>query len=105
MKSIKSFKHLNEISFKDFLKSYGYSEKDVKGFALGYQKQYHGNVLKVYNIHFNDGEMEYFKVANFKDFNEYHQSSLGFKGNKLLGWWENANAKTYRVCDEIILCK
>ena len=84
MKSIKCFKHVNKRCFNLFLKEYGYKLDDVKGFSVAQKSQYHGNILKIYNIRFNDGEYEYFKVVYFKSFNEYHQSSLGFNGNKLL---------------------
>ena len=83
MKSIKSFKYFSEKCFKVFLKDYGYKIENVKGFAFDHQSQYHGNVLKVYAIHFNDGETVSFSSILFKSFNEYHQSRLGFNGNKL----------------------
>ena len=84
MKSIKCFKYVNKKYFNVFLKDYGYTLKDIKGFKFVETKQYHGNILKIYSIHFNDGEYEYFKVVCFKSFNEYHQSKLGFNGDKLL---------------------
>ena len=84
MKSIKCFKYVNKKCFSYFLKDYGYKLDDVVGFSYVGKKQYHGNILKEYSIHFNDGEYEYFKVATFKNFNEYKRSSLGFNGNKLL---------------------
>ena len=84
MKSIKYFKHFGKRCFNYFLKDYGYILDDAIGFSFVERKQYRGNVLKIYSIHFKDGEYEYFKVVIFKNFNEYHQSSLGFKGNKLL---------------------
>ena len=84
MKSIKCFKYVNKKCFSYFLNAYGYKLSDVKGFSLVEKKQYRNNILKVYFIHFKDGEKEYFKVATFKNFNEYKQSSLGFNGNKLL---------------------
>ena len=96
MKSIKYFKYVNENNFNIFLNEYGYSIDDVVGFGLYDKQQYHGNILKVYNIYFKDGEKEYFKVAVFESFNEYRQSSLGFNGNKLLDWWENANIRMYK---------
>ena len=104
MKSIKSFKYVSKKCFSYFLKDYGYHLEDVKGFGVAGQKQYHGNILKEYSIHFNDGEYEYFKVATFKNFNEYKQASLGFNSNKLISWWENANVKAYKVCNEVISC-
>ena len=83
MKSIKLFKYKDMRAFEEFLSAYGYKLEDVKGFSLVEKKQYFGNVLKEYSVHFKDGEYEYFKVVLFKDFNEYHQSRLGFKGSKL----------------------
>ena len=84
MKSIKLFKYINENNFNIFLNEYGYTLDDVKGFSVIDKKQYRNNILKIYAIHFNDGEFEYFKVVVFESFNEYRQSSLGFNGNKLL---------------------
>ena len=104
MKNIKYFKFVNTKHFNVFLKEYGYTLKDIKGFSFDSKKQYHNNILKVYSIHFNDGEYEYFKVVIFKSFNEYHQSRLGFNGNKLLDWYESANVKAYKVCNETISC-
>ena len=104
MKSIKSFKHFGKRCFKYFLKDCGRPLEDVKGFSFAKRKQYRGNVLKTYSIKFKDGKKEYFKAAYFKDFNEYHQSSLGFKGNKLLRWWEDSDVKAYKKCNETIFC-
>ena len=84
MKNIKYFKYKNIYCFESFLKDYGYGIDDVKGFNVSDITRYHCNALKTYAIYFNDGEYEYFKVADFKSFNEYHQSRLGFNGNKLL---------------------
>ena len=97
MKNIKYFKYMNTKYFNVFLKEYGYKLDDVKGFSFIGKKQYRGNVLKIYFIHFNDGEKEYFKVAYFKSFNECKQSSLGFNGNKLLSWYNDANIRKYRL--------
>ena len=83
MKSIKLFKYKDMHAFEEFLASYGYKLEDVEGFSAAEKKQYLGNVLKEYSVHFKDGEYEYFRVVLFKDFNEYHQSRLGFKGSKL----------------------
>ena len=84
MKNIKYFKYINTKQFNVFLSQYEYTIDDVKGFSYVGKKQYNGNVLKLYSIHFNDGEYEYFEIVYFKSFNEYHQSRLGFNGNKLL---------------------
>ena len=84
MKSIKCFKYINENNFNIFLDGYGYTIDDIKGFSLAQKRQYRGNILKIYNIRFNDGEYEYFNVVIFESFNEYRQSSLGFNGEKLL---------------------
>ena len=105
MKSIKNFKYFkrfNQKCLKYFLSSYDYKLEDVVGFSFDEQKQYRGNILKWYKIHFKNGEYEYFKVVIFKNFNEYKQSALGFNGNKLLSWFEDADVKEYRTCNEII---
>ena len=83
MKNIKYFKYKDTFEFQCFVLASDYKLEDVKGFSYIGQKQYHGNVLKLYYIHFNDGEKECFKQACFKDFNEYRQSILGFNGCKL----------------------
>ena len=97
MKNIKYFQYKDTNNFIDFISSYDYKLDDVIGFSFDEQKQYHGNVLKWYKIYFKDGEYEYFKVAVFKSFNEYHQSALRFRGNKMLDWYENANIRKYKV--------
>ena len=84
MKNIKYFKYWYSYVFEQFLAGYGYKLEDVKGFSVSNIKYYHGNILKTYEIHFNDGEYEYFKVVYFKSFNEHNQARLGFNGNKLL---------------------
>ena len=99
MKNIKYFKYWYTYEFEKFLKEYGYTLNDVKGFSVGYKKQYRGNILKIYNVRFNDCEYEYFKVVYFKSLNEYHQAALGFNGNKLLNWYEDANIIKYKVKD------
>lgn len=96
MKSIKSFKYVNENNFNIFLNEYGYSIADVAGFSLNKRKQYRGNILKIYIVYFNDGEYAYFKVVAFESYNEYRQSYLGFNGDKLLSWWENAHIRMYK---------
>ena len=102
MKNIKNFKYWYSYEFEKFLKDYGYSLDDVKGFSVSSLKRYHGNILKVYEIHFNDGEYEYFRIAYFKSFNEYNQTWLGFNGNKLLHWYETSAIKLYKLNNEYI---
>ena len=96
MKNIKYFKYVNTKQFNVFLNEYGYSFKDIKGFKFASETHYNGNVLKTYFIYFNDGEYEHFKVAYFKDFNEYQQAGLGFNGDKLLNIFESANIRKYK---------
>ena len=105
MKNIKNFKYENTYSFERFLKDYGYSMDDVKGYSVGWKEQYHGNILKIYNIYFNDDEYEYFKVVYFKDINEYRQSALGFNGEKLLDWHDDANIVKYKYNNRYIIAK
>ena len=97
MKNIKFFKYKDEEKFEDFLSSYDRKLEDVKGFSFAGKKQYRYNVLKLYRITFNDGEYEYFKVAIFSSFNEYHQARLGFSGNKLEDWFQDANVREYKT--------
>ena len=99
MKNIKYFKYKNTYSFNIFLKEQGYIIEDVKGFAFSSKKQYHGNILKAYLVYFNDGVISCFNVVLFKSLNEYHQSRLGFNGNKLLDWCEYSNIVFYKVKD------
>ena len=99
MKSIKLFQYRDTWEFERFLSAYGYRLSDAKGFSYIGQKQYSGNILKEYFIHFNDGEKEYFRIVYFKSFNECNQSRLGFKGNKLLEWYESANVRWYKFKD------
>ena len=96
MKKIKYFKYVNENNFNVFLYEYGYKLDDVIGFSFVSKKQYRCNVLTTYSVYFKDGEHEYFKVAVFESFNEYRQSALGFNGNKLLDWYENADIRMYK---------
>ena len=93
MKSIKYFEYKNTYEFERFLSAYGYWLEDVKGFSVVDKKQYRGNILKEYFIHFKDGEREYFRVVYFRSFNEYYDSKLGFSGNKMLEWYENADVR------------
>ena len=97
MKNIKFFKYKDTHQFEGFLSSYDYKPEDVKGFSYAGKKQYRYNVLKLYRITFNDGEYEYFKVAIFSSFNEYHQARLGFSGNKLEDWFQDADVREYKV--------
>ena len=97
MKNTNLFRYKDTSEFWAFLSSYDYKLDDAIGFSFDDKKQYRGNVLKWYKIYFKDGEYEYFKAAVFKSFNEYHQSALGFNGNKLLEWFENANIRKYKV--------
>ena len=96
MVNIKKFKYVDTNSFDIFLKGYGYKLDDVKGFNIAYRKQYHGNVLKIYNIHFNDDEYEYFNVVLFKSYIEYKKTALGFNGERLLDWYQDANIRKYK---------
>lgn len=66
MKSIKSFKYKNTLGFETFLKDLGYEISDVEGFSLIAAKPYYGNTMKVYEIHFNDGQYFYYKKVIFK---------------------------------------
>ena len=95
MKNIKLFKHKDTLEFQGFISSYNYKIEDVKGFSLAEKRQCRGNTLKIYSIHFKDGEYEYFKVIRFKSFNEYRQSSLGFNGDKLWSWFQDADIRRY----------
>ena len=99
MKNIKYFKYKNTYEYNCFLKDYGYKLSDVKGFSVSSIKQYHNNILKTYKVYFNDGEEIPFKVVYFNSLNEYHQSALGFSGNKLLEWYQNANIVWYKLKD------
>ena len=99
MKNIKQFKYKNTLDFEKFLDEYGYKLKDVKGFSFAGKKQYNGNILKEYFIHFKDGEREYFREVSFKSLNDLHQARLGFKGDKLLDWYQDANVVWYKVKD------
>ena len=103
MKSIKLFQYKDTCGFENFLNAYGYKFEDVKGFSLAERRQYCGNVLKIYNIRFNDGEYEYFKVVYFKNFNEYRQSRLGFSCIKLSSWCESADIRLYKRNDGYVI--
>ena len=96
MKNIKYFKYINTKQFSVFLKEYGYSLNDAVGFSAYDEQQYHGNILKEYVIYLSDHDHVFFKVVYFKSFNECRQSALGFNGNTLLSWYENANIRKYK---------
>ena len=96
MKNIKYFKYKDTFGFLGFVCAYEYKLEDVIGFSFGWKKQYRGNILKVYEICFKDGEKEYFKEVIFKNLNEYRQSRLGFNGDKLLRWYEEADIRSYK---------
>ena len=96
MKNIKYFRYFNTKYFNAFLEAYDYKLSDVIGFSFYGQKQYNNNISKWYNIYFKDGEEQYFKVVIFKSFHEYHQSRLGFNGNKLFDWFEYADLRLYK---------
>ena len=97
MKNIKYFKYWYTYEFEKFLKDYGYTIDDVKGFSVSSIMCYHGNILKTYVIYIYDGEAVYFSVAYFKSFNEYNQSWLGFNGDKLLQWYNKSAIKQYKL--------
>ena len=99
MKDIKYFKYKNTFAYNVFLKECGYILDDVEGFSVVGQKWYHGNILKVYCIWFKDCHEEYFKVVYFKSLNECDKARLGFNGNKLLKWYDDANVVWYKVKD------
>ena len=94
MKEIKNFKYINTHIFSEYVDGYGYDLADAVGYSLFDKKQYRGNIFKTYVIYFNDHDHTYFKVVYFKSLNEYRQSVLGFCGNKLLRWFQNANIVT-----------
>ena len=97
MNNIKYFKYKKTNAFKRFLSAYGYKLNNVVGFSFVGKKQYHGNILKIYFIHFGDGEKEYFKVVCFKNFNEYNQARLNFSYMKLSNWYGGAWVVKYKT--------
>ena len=99
MRSIKHFKYVNKKNFEKFLDSYGYTLNDAVGYSFYDKQQYHGNIFTTYVIYLSDHDHIFFKVACFKNFNEYHQSRLGFNGERLLNWYQSANVKVYKVCN------
>ena len=103
MKSIKLFKYKDSPKFEEFVSAYGYKLEDVKGYKFIGQKQYRGNVLKLYFICLNDGEEVYFKAVDFASFNEYRQSRLGFNGSKLEEWYEDSTVRRYKTNDGLFV--
>ena len=102
MKNIKYFKYWYSYEFERCLKDYGYAIENVKGFSVSSRQLYHGNILIEYCIYFKDGEIEYFKVVYFSSFNEYHQCRLGFKGEKLLDWYQTSHIKHFKLSGEYV---
>ena len=97
MKNIKQFKYKNTYNFDRFLKDYGYKLEDVKGFNVSFKCWFKGNFLKTYIIYLKDNECLCFKVVYFKSLNESNQSRLGFNGETLLIWYQDANVVWYKV--------
>ena len=97
MKNIKFFKYKNTNAFEKCLNAYGYTTNDAVGFSTYDKQQYHGNILKEYVIYLADHDRVFFKEVCFKDFNEIQQARLGFNGNKLLRWYEDANVRKYKT--------
>ena len=93
MKNINLFKFKDTSEFWAFLGVRNHKLEDIVGFSLAEQRQCSGNVLKIYNVRFNNGEYEYFKVIIFKDLNEYKQTLFGFGHNKLLSWFEDSDIR------------
>lgn len=103
MKNIKLFKYWYNYDFEMFLKDYGYTLEDVKGFSLFERKRYNGNIWKIYKVYVYGGESVYFSVAFFKSFNEHNQARLGLKGQKLLEWYQKSIIKFYKLNNEYIM--
>ena len=101
MKNIKSFKYWYSFEFDRFLKEYGYTIDDVKGYNVSSVMRYCGNILKTYVIYIYDGESVYFSIAYFKSFDEYNKAWLGFK-DKLLQIYKKAAIKLYKLNSEYI---
>ena len=93
MKNIKLFKYKSTNEFIVFVGSCGYKLEDVVGFSLDERKQHCGNTFKEYCIYFKDDECANFKVVTFKNFHDYQQAHLGFSGNKLFDWFEDADIR------------
>ena len=96
MKNIKYFMYKDTYEFERFLNEFGYKLNDAVGFSVSGIQHYHGNVLKEYIIYINDGESIYFNVVCFKSFNECQQARLGFKGERLLNWYNDAAIREYK---------
>ena len=103
MKNIKCFKYWYSFEFEKFLKNYGYSIDDVKGFSVIGIKRYHGNILKTYKVYIYGGENVYFSIAYFKSFNEYNKTWLKFNGERLLKWYKTSIIKLFKLNDEYII--
>ena len=99
MKNIKYFQYKDTYEFEKFLREYRYCVENITGFKYGWKEQYRGNFLKVYLIHFNDGNYKLFRVVYFKDFDECNKSRLGIIKNKLLMWYDSSNVRWYKVKD------
>ena len=99
MKNIKYFKYKNTYNFEKFLKECGYKIDDVSSYSVIGEKRYNGNILKEYTIFFSDHDHAFFKVVYFKSLNECDRSRLGFNGNTLLEWYQDANVIKYKVKD------
>ena len=96
MNNIKRFKYINTKQFNVFLNEYNYKLDDVKGYSLSYKRCYRGNILKQYIIYLSDHDHIFFSVVYFKSYNEYRQSALGFNGDRLLSWYNDANIRKYK---------
>ena len=103
LKNIKLFTFWYSFEFEKCLKDCGYILEDVKGFRVSSVERFRGNILKEYCIHFKDGKSVYFRVAYFKSFYEHNQSRLGWKGDKLKEWYENALIKFFKLKNEYIM--
>ena len=99
MKNIKFFEYTKTQMFEWFLVKKKCWLEDIVGFSLGIQKQYCGNILKEYFIHFKGGKKESFKVVYFKDYHDYAKSQWGYMGKKLLSWFEDANVRLWKTND------
>ena len=99
MKNIKYFKYKNTFAFEKFLCKHHYWVENIKGFSFGWTERYHGNILKVYMIYFNDNEYKLFRIVYFKSLDVCDKARLGFINNKLLMWFDDANIVKYKVKD------